>query len=108
MEHAVALPEPEFKQQLPELNRTIVAATLGATPSEPSVIRGLQAKLADLIKKSDANAWQATVSLASYHSVFNENPFLGFSVTPYTQPLPGVRVSRYNHGDPPQENSIQS
>lgn len=100
MERAIALSVPDFNKELPQLNRTLVAATLGATPTSASVIRDLHKKLTEVLRhNNNADAWQATVSLASYHSAFNQNPFLGFAAKPIKIPHP--ETAFYNHGAPP-------
>lgn len=104
MSRTLALPPAQFKQELPQLNEILNVATQGKTPASASLFGGLGGKLLPLAQHNDPEAWQATVSLASYHSVFNQNPFLQFTVKPITQPIHGTAY--YDEGVPPTGDAM--
>lgn len=104
IDRARNLSPTELKQQLPQINEVLNAAAQEKIPANPGLINGLRDKLLPLVGRNDKEAWEVTVSLASYHTVFNENPFLGFAVTPIRQPTNGIAY--YDPGAPPPGESL--
>jgi hypothetical protein len=100
IKQAASLSRPDLKRQLPQLDGILNAARLEKIPVDGSVVRDLSDKLAPLAKQNDQQAWDATLALASYHSVFNMNPFPGS----FVKITPGSDVvSKYLIPPPPQE-----
>lgn len=98
IKQAASLSVPDFKRQLPQIDGILNAARQDKILPDPGVIDDLRNKLAPLVKQNDAEAWQAIASLASYHSVFNENPLAGFQVRPITG---SPTATKYDPGAPP-------
>jgi len=86
IKQSLALPPAEFRRQLPQLNGVLEASAKQKIPIEPDAIREVNNRLAPLVQKGDPEAWSATVSLASYRSVFNTNPWEQFS---FKRVIPG-------------------
>ncbi len=67
---------------------------------DPKIFTMLPMELAPFVAQNDQQAWEATLALAAYHSVFNENPYERQSVVP----LGSSGVSIYSAPPPPHEN----
>ena len=98
IKQAASLSRPDLKQQLPQINGILNAAMAHKIPVDGGVVNDLRTKLGSLAKQSDQQAWQATLTLASYRTVFNENPFASFSVKPI---LSGKGKASFDPGEPP-------
>jgi hypothetical protein len=93
IKQAADLSTPELKRQLPQINNVLEAAARSQAPGQLKVLDDLRIKLTPLVRAHDEEAWTTTLSLASYRSLFNPNPYQGVDVRPIVAIRP--RISRY-------------
>lgn len=104
LKQAASLTLPQLKRQLPLVDQILNAAKRNGVPAGLDVIRDLHDKLVPLVSTNDAEAWRAIVSLASYRSVFNQNPLAGMPLLPIV--VKRNAYSRYDLGPPPQGEEL--
>ena len=94
IKQAALLSAPDLKRQLPQLNLILNAAARDGTPADMHTIRSLYDNLLPLVKQNDAEAWKATVSLASYRTSLNVS---GYPKTKENLPV-DTKITNYYLG----------
>jgi hypothetical protein len=107
MSRTRVLSPTEFKQELPQLNEILNAAQAGKTPPPPGLFADLDNKLKPFIKQRDSEAWNAAISLAEYHSIFNSDPRGDFAVAPVVNGQAGKVIYHLAGPVPPGDKNPQ-
>jgi hypothetical protein len=74
IKQASSLSTPEFKRQLPQIEKVLNAARRERIFIDPMVAKDLRDKLSSLTVQDNSEAWNATLTLAAYRSVFAQIP----------------------------------